>query len=581
MKQITKEELIEYFIEQLGNNNILGKYLSIEEIRNRLNARIKEIRYERKGNSLACYDNKNETINLNLDLIQETESETRVIIIHELLHVLSASKNEKDGIQTKKSGLLIAQIDHMGNENYCFGNGIDEGFTELLAEEIARERIFDLLNKSNDDEEKQKLTKELDFGQVAYEEEMDTTRILRILYGEEYLLGKYLSNLEDDKTIDEPCEYLFQEDSTVRNVLKEVIDSIDKINVAKIFHDYTAIMERKSAKNVWYDRIQDLIKIKLETTKNNEDLKSRMRKILKAFATSNSRKLNYKRNIDCVMHLNSPRIANALQEILIDENSEMQLGQMVDTYIRLTAPTEFWSQDKGTAYKQWEHSVENYCIKKGIIDESEVKKSGMLSHILQCYRKDLRDMQDEDFKDVLSHFGYTKVGAHYELSYTGDNESIWAATHGFLFDEDGKMAVTYGMFPSGDEWTCNMPKDTDYSEVDIEKIENIRAQVQNISKNSERKFTRAMVLGNDVILYYGGIDDRIVYSLNDDGKLTLSETGVSRRLTDDMSELDIKLQQETAGVSVTEMMQEADSMQMILGDKTPKTNENSREEYSK
>lgn len=180
-------------------------------------------------------------------------------------------------------------------------------------------------------------------------------------------------------------------------------------------------------------------------------------------------------------------------------------------------------------------------------------------------------MQDEDFKDVLSHFGYTKVGAHYELSYTGDNESIWAATHGFLFDEDGKMAVTYGMFPSGDEWTCNMPKDTDYSEVDIEKIENIRAQVQNISKNSERKFTRAMVLGNDVILYYGGIDDRIVYSLNDDGKLTLSETGVSRRLTDDMSELDIKLQQETAGVSVTEMMQEADSMQMILGDKTPKT----------
>lgn len=108
MKQMTKEELIEYFIEQLGNNNILGKYLSIEEIRNKLNARIKEIRYERKGNSLACYDSKNETINLNLDLIQETESETRVIIIHELLHVLSASKNEKDGIQTKKSGLLIA-----------------------------------------------------------------------------------------------------------------------------------------------------------------------------------------------------------------------------------------------------------------------------------------------------------------------------------------------------------------------------------------------------------------------------------------------------------------------------------------
>ena len=54
--------------------------------------------------------------------------------------------------------------------------------------------------------------------------------------------------------------------------------------------------------------------------------------------------------------------------------------------------------------------------------------------------------------------------------------------------------------------------------------------------------------------------------------------GVERRFTDDMSELDIELQKQTSDVSITEMMQEANDMQVTLGAKTPKTNENSRGE---
>ncbi len=45
-----------------------------------------------------------------------------------------------------------------------------------------------------------------------------------------------------------------------------------------------------------------------------------------------------------------------------------------------------------------------------------------------------------------------------------------------------------------------------------------------------------------------------------------------------MSELDIELKKQTSDVSITEMMQEADDLQVVLGDKTPKTNENSRGE---
>ena len=42
-----------------------------------------------------------------------------------------------------------------------------------------------------------------------------------------------------------------------------------------------------------------------------------------------------------------------------------------------------------------------------------------------------------------------------------------------------------------------------------------------------------------------------------------------------MSEIDIELQKQTADVSITEMMQEADGMQITLSSKEPITEENS------
>ena len=45
-----------------------------------------------------------------------------------------------------------------------------------------------------------------------------------------------------------------------------------------------------------------------------------------------------------------------------------------------------------------------------------------------------------------------------------------------------------------------------------------------------------------------------------------------------MSEIDIELQKQTADVSITEMMQVADSMRVALSSKEPRTEENSIEE---
>ena len=590
MKQMTKKELIDYFIQQYGDSKILGRYISVEEIRKRLNENIKEVTYKTGEIRQAegCFNSKSRTVNIDLDFIQRNDSSVELVIVHELLHALSFSEKKQDNIDIDKNGLRMTQKQNNTDQkqNVFWGTGLDEGFTEFLAEKTVFERLIEMSKKSKSREEKILIMEKISSvakGTGAYIDQKDFVGVLTALYSDDYLSNKYFMKLQDDQEVENPFKYFFQEISLGREILKEAIDSLDILTALGAMNNFKSSKEQqeryKQTRKRVFNKIEKLIITTLENEKDENVLRIKMQKVLEVFSKSLSNMdINYRVNPDCVMHLNTPRIANALQEILINENSGMSLGTMVDTYIRLTEPTEPLSQERGTAYKEWEHSIENYCINKGIIDESEVKKAGMLSHILQCYRDELRDMQDQDFKELLSQFRYAKVGSHYELAYIGDNKKIWAGTHELLFDEDGEIALTYGMFPSGEEWIYTTLIDASSSKIDREKMENIRLQVQNISNNSERKIKRAMVLGNDVILYYGGIDDRIVYSINNDGLLVLSEVGVLRRINDDMSELDIILQQETANVSITEMMNEANSMHGILEEKIKKSNEQSIEE---
>jgi len=55
-----------------------------------------------------------------------------------------------------------------------------------------------------------------------------------------------------------------------------------------------------------------------------------------------------------------------------------------------------------------------------------------------------------------------------------------------------------------------------------------------------------------------------IYIINEDGTLQLLEVGEKRRFTDDMSELDIKLKEQTEDVSVIEMIEGANDLQMAL-----------------
>lgn len=70
MKQMSKEELIEYFIEQLGDNEVLGNVMSIDQIRKNLNYIIKDVTYNDEiGNFAAgCEIDLDGRVNINFDL---------------------------------------------------------------------------------------------------------------------------------------------------------------------------------------------------------------------------------------------------------------------------------------------------------------------------------------------------------------------------------------------------------------------------------------------------------------------------------------------------------------------------------
>ena len=147
MKQMNKKELIECFIEQLGDNEILGKVMSIEQIREKLNNIVKDVTYKDKPGNFSgeCSIDKNGKVIINFDTRRISYLEKNVTIVHELLHALSTRsmsvKNYPGYQEIKEENCGIHLVEsryfpdggRMGiGRNYA----INEGMTDALAERI-------------------------------------------------------------------------------------------------------------------------------------------------------------------------------------------------------------------------------------------------------------------------------------------------------------------------------------------------------------------------------------------------------------------------------------------------------------
>lgn len=198
MKQMTKEELIEYFIEQLGDNEILGKVMSIEQIREKLNYIIKDVTYnDEPGNSCGQWIiDKDGKGTVKFDPQKILWYEESVTIVHELLHALSTSIIAKYDFQNighfirleqikEKCGLhkisKIYVLDSGGHKEGGYGAimAINEGMTDTLAELITGKQ-------SN-----------------GYTTEKDVYKILSIIIGQDTMLKKYFSDDVEQKVLGE------------------------------------------------------------------------------------------------------------------------------------------------------------------------------------------------------------------------------------------------------------------------------------------------------------------------------------------------------------------------------------------
>lgn len=114
MEQMNKKELIERFIELLGNNEILGKVMSIKQIREKLNNIVEVVTYkDEPGNfSGECLIDKNGKVIINFDTRKISYLEENVTIVHELLFNVNkklswVSRNKRRKLWNSFNGITL------------------------------------------------------------------------------------------------------------------------------------------------------------------------------------------------------------------------------------------------------------------------------------------------------------------------------------------------------------------------------------------------------------------------------------------------------------------------------------------
>lgn len=275
MKQMTKEELIEYFIEQLGDNEILGQVMTIEQIREKLNTIIEHVIYkEEQGNIGGTWNPLTRTVSFNTRT--KSSREEGEIIVHELLHALSTSIKIYEPSKTMmdiygdlyydlmgtpmtvKSGLKFSQY-HDPNDSEPIkdsvkNTSINEGMTDLLAEIIT--------NVKND----------------GYKTEKDIYKILSVIIGKDAMLREYFS--EDIREGQSPIDIFREElikkygetlgkdiNCDVKKVLilSDQLFYLDRNDELNLLTEYGKTLKGKAAEEI-YATLENIIDKLLENT---------------------------------------------------------------------------------------------------------------------------------------------------------------------------------------------------------------------------------------------------------------------------------------------------------------------------
>lgn len=580
MEKMNKEQLIEWFVENYGSHPLLAQFISVTEIRKRLNENIREVTYEpeKEKNTAGGYNNENGIINIDFERCNQEQT-----IVHEILHALTYSKGEYS-----KIGLLIQKTSNHPFENIRgwsylnseeesiyykeIGRGISEGITDWLAEELTGIK------------------------NSGYNREKTTVNILFGLIGKETVLEKFFDqDLIQEVTDDFTLEELFSTEidrrygirgGEISTIISQLIDFQDTLTILeKVIagNDEEFVKEYRKMHDVAKEEIvivaNDLVTVALECTGD-----VLLRKELLKIAVLNS-------NLTC-MFPQTETIQKVFIEFLANQElsteEKMEIIETIngkDVKIRLEGFEQIANfllhsqaiSEISMSYRLHQclqiagkENFEEFCIKEGIVNKADFSKANMINDFLKIMDLN-RDIygQVEGLKHIsLVDVQYQRIGNHYELSIQNVDTKYTYLLEGRRYDKRGdEISNSYVLVGEEGEITC-WGKGMETSQ-----WKRIEEQVGRIQTQRNESLESVEIIGEDITMRFVTQDEngksqtsREYYIIGEDGQLEVAQVGEVRRLTDDMSKLDIQLMEETAkvGVTTSQMMQVADVMKANL-----------------
>lgn len=523
MKQMTKEELIEYFIEQLGDNEILGQVMTVEQIREKLNTLMKVVEYtSQPGNFYACWKSDKKCLAFDLNKMnRSSENKVKEMIVHEFIHVLSSSyltyqgnagieyKNDKIGINY----MFYRELEDGTKYGEDINCAVNEGITDLLAERITGQR------------------------NNGYSDEKGIFKLLSIIVDEETILQKFFSNIKPEETgensngrnifkTDIIQKYGFEIGTKINIGVKKVLTLSDELNDLNLKDKIYGLNEygkriQKETKVEIYDTLYAIIE---QIIHRETDILKRVELINKLSETSLAQRtydnlfceildnivsddnINFKNRIDILNQLKLRIPEHFASDMILNSPESQSLTDIekLESYIRMCGIRRC---NEDVLYK--------LCVSSGIITEKSFNKKGI-------FDRNIRGNTLEEITTNFEKIKYKKVGDYYLVTVEGDN---WFNSE--IYKEDGKRLNEIDALRKRE---IN-PSELQYiigEEIDSNALSN---NLKNIMEEYEKSFdeSKTRKIGayfyKDMIMIHNESDlkSELFYTINKDGTLELIE----------------------------------------------------------
>lgn len=472
MKQMNKEEIIEFFIEQLGDNEIIGKIMSVEQIRKKLNYIIKDVTYRDDIVSFSSgfwhpEPDGRGTLNFNPTRIK-TFKDYKIVIVHEVLHALSSKitllrksvdrECEFEEINIK-CGLKISKNVHYfkdeiinvdEEQNFAINEGMTDTLTEMITGTLSN----------------------------SYSTEKDIYKILSIIVGEDNMLKEYFSeNISEEKS---PLD-IFKEDliekygeflgNNINEDLKKVLILSDQLLNSEItsctceFTKMSKIAQDK-IKNELYDALENIVCELIEFERL--DIMTKIDDILVLLTSLNGKV--------------STKILRTFfeNEIMSIEEKQSMAHSILKKYFESHIRSK----------KDWGLIFDLY-MKSGNITQQMWYKKPILKNIIEQDKPETID----DMSDKINKIKYRQVGDYYMIlcdnkyQYGGQREIL----NGKIFNKDGMELQESTLWSS-----LSKPNDIEFYKIILEGKFGI-SQEQDISNLMEQLNGKAKELKNKVL----------------------------------------------------------------------------------